>query len=107
MADAGMLRIIAALRLVGVVAIALFAATARAQVLGDSPSAGNAAWAYGVAVSHDPEKAWREQDAERKYREVIKKIPEKKSSSNDPWKGVRQGSTTSSAAPPADRHRVQ
>jgi len=97
-------RAIAAHRLVGAVAIvALFAATARAQVLGDSPSAGNAAWAYGVAVSHDPEKAWREQDAERKYRDVIKKIPAKKSS-NDPWKGVRQESTTASSA---DRHRVQ
>jgi hypothetical protein len=96
-------RVIAMLyRLVGVAAIvALFAGAACAQVLGDSPSAGNAAWAYGVALSHDPEKAWREREEERKYRDVIKKIPEKKSSS-DPWKGVRQEST-----PSADRHRIQ
>ena len=94
-------------RLVGAVTIlALFAENARAQVLGDSPSAGNAAWAYGVARSHDPEKAWREQEAERKYRDVVKKIPDKKSS-NDPWKGVRQESAASSAASSADRHRVQ
>ena len=91
-------------QLVGAAAIiALFAGTVRGQILGDSPSAGNAAWAYGVAVSHDPERAWREQEAERKYRDVIKKIPEKKSSTNDPWKGVRQELTASSA----DRHRVQ
>jgi hypothetical protein len=88
-------------RLVGILSIiALFAGTARAQVLGDSPSAGNAAWAYGIARSHDPENSWREQVDERKYREVIKKIPEKKSS-NDPWKGVRQEPT-----PSADRHRI-
>ena len=91
-------------RLVGATAIlALFAGTVRAQVLGDSPSAGNAAWAYGVARSHDPEKAWREQVAEQKYWDAIKKVPAKKSS-NDPWKGVRQESTASSTA---DRHRVQ
>jgi hypothetical protein len=89
-------------QLVGAVAIVLFAGTALAQVPGDSPSAGNAAWAYGVARSHDPEKSWREQEDERKYQKVIKKIPEKRSS-NDPWKGVRQESTAS----PADRHRVQ
>jgi hypothetical protein len=88
-------------KLLGTAAIiALFAAPARAQVLGDSPSTGNAAWAYDVARSHDPEKTWREQEDERKYREVTKKIPEKKSS-NDPWKGVRQDPT-----PSVDRHRI-
>jgi hypothetical protein len=98
-----MLRAVVLHRLVGTVAIlALCTGIARGQILGDSPSAGNAAWAYGVALSHDPEKAWREQEAERKYRDVTKKIPEKKSS-NDPWKGVRQELTASSA----DRHRVQ
>ena len=34
-------------------------------MLGDSPSSGNAAWAYGGARSHDPEKTWREQEDER------------------------------------------
>jgi hypothetical protein len=87
--------------------IALFIGTVRGQILGDSPSTGNAAWAYGVAVSHDPERVWREQDAERKYRDAIKKIPDKKPSTNDPWKGVRQESTTSSTASSSDRHRAQ
>jgi hypothetical protein len=101
-------RAIATLKqLVGAVAtITLFAGTARAQVLGDSPSAGNAAWAYGVARSHDPEKAWREQEDEQKYRDAIKKIPERKSA-NDPWKGVRTESTASSPMSSADRHRIQ
>jgi hypothetical protein len=39
----------------------------------------------------------REQEIERKYKETLKKIPNKKPS-NDPWAGVR-------AAPVADRHR--
>ncbi|WP_068024243.1 hypothetical protein [Rhodoplanes sp. Z2-YC6860] len=39
----------------------------------------------------------REQEIEYKYRETLKKIPNKKPT-NDPWAGVR-------AAPVADRHR--
>ena len=84
--------------------VVLFTGTARAQVVaGDSPNRWNAAWAYGVSRSHDPETAWRRQEeerAERKYQEVVKRIPDKKPS-NDPWKNVRQAPTE------ADRHRAQ
>lgn len=39
----------------------------------------------------------RDMEIERKYKETLKKIPDKKPV-NDPWAGVRQ-------APVADRHR--
>jgi len=81
--------------------IVMSAGTARAQVVpGDSPNRWNAAWAYGVARSHDPETVWRNQEVERKYQEVVKSIPAKKGS-NDPWRNLR-------AAPAeVDRHRAQ
>jgi len=81
--------------------IVVSAGTARAQVVpGDSPNRWNAAWAYGVARSHDPETVWRNQEVERKYQEVVKSIPAKKGS-NDPWRNLR-------AAPAeVDRHRAQ
>ena len=82
-------------------AIVLFAGTALAPVVaGDSPNRWNAAWAYGVSRTHDPETAWRRQEEDRRYQEVVKRIPDKKPSS-DPWKTVRQAPTE------ADRHRVQ
>jgi hypothetical protein len=75
--------------------------TTRAQIVaGDSPNRWNAAWAYGVARSHDPETVWRRQEEERAYQAALKTIPSKKPS-NDPWKNVR------ATQPEADRHRAQ
>jgi hypothetical protein len=88
--------------LINAVAIViLFSGAARAQVVaGDSPNAWNAAWAYGVSRTRDPETARRRQEEERKYQTAVKNIPNKKPS-NDPWENVRQAPTE------ADRHRAQ
>jgi hypothetical protein len=57
---------------------------------------------YGFSLSPGYERPltaqdMREQEIEYKYKETLKKIPNKKPT-NDPWAGVR-------AAPVADRHR--
>jgi hypothetical protein len=57
---------------------------------------------YGFSLSPGYERPltaqdMREQEIEHKYKETLKKIPNKKPV-NDPWAGVR-------AAPVADRHR--
>ena len=57
-------------------------------------------YSFGLAPGYEtPMSAERIRDAEieRKYKETMKKIPDKKPS-NDPWAGVR-------TAPVADRHR--
>ena len=63
--------------LINAVAIViLFSGAARAQVVaGDFPNAWNAAWAYGVSRTRDPETARRRQEEERKYQTAVKNIP--------------------------------
>lgn len=59
------------------------------------------AWpAYERPIS--AEAAQRNADIERKYRETVAKIPNRRPS-NDPWKSVRQAP----AATTPDRHRVE
>ena len=88
-------------RLIGAVAVILaFAPAARAQVIpGDSPTT-RIYWS-GMGNNLSSEDRWREAESEQKYREAVKRIPDRKPS-NDPWKKVRPASTTV-----ADRHRVQ
>lgn len=96
-------------QLVGAAAIVvMFAGAAHAQVPGDSPGMGvGAAVANSrglgiVSRSHTPDGAWSEYEADRSYRETVKRIPDKKPP-KDPWGNIRQAP----AASAADRHRVQ
>jgi len=97
-------------QLIGAAAIiVLFAGTARAQVHGDSPNTGLGAAVLnspgslgGIMRSHGPENSWPDYEAERQYRDALKRIPDRKPS-NDPWKTIRQAPAASSG----DRHRVQ
>jgi len=82
--------------------IALLTGTARAQIPGDSPNMGvgaAVAGSRGLGIVSRPH-VWEGYQSERNYSDTVKRIPDKKSS-NDPWKNVRESSTT------ADRHRPQ
>ena len=108
----GMPQAIVMLRqLIGAAAIiVLFAgAGTRAQVLGDSPNTGlgaavaNSRGSIGsIMRPHGPESSWPDYEAERQYREVLKRIPDRKPS-NDPWGNIRQAP----AAASVDKHRAQ
>ena len=89
--------------------IVLFAGTASAQMVpGDSPNQGVGAAVSGsrglgaISRTRAPKGNWSEYENERNYRETVKRIPDKKPSS-DPWKNVRSTPTASSV----DRHQPQ
>jgi hypothetical protein len=90
------------------VVVLLLCAAARAQVPGDSPNMnlGNAVLgSSGLGVfsgSRGLAGSSADQENERRYRETLKRIPDKKAS-NDPWKTIRPASTASAV----DRHQVQ
>jgi hypothetical protein len=82
--------------------IVLSTGFAHAQITPITSGLPDNAYNYGYSLSPGYERPitaqdMREMEIERKYRETLKKIPNKKPS-NDPWAGVR-------AAPVADRHR--
>jgi hypothetical protein len=82
--------------------IALSAGLAEAQITPIASGLPEGANNYGFSLSPGYERPitaqdMREQEIEYKYKETLKKIPNKKPT-NDPWAGVR-------AAPVADRHR--
>jgi len=84
--------------------ILLSAVVARAQITPITSGLPDNANSYGFGLMPSYERPMSAQDAreleiERKYRETLKKIPNKKPA-NDPWAGVR-------VAPVADRHRPQ
>ena len=84
--------------------VLLSAGVARAQITPITSGLPDGAGGYGYSLSPGYEtpisaQSYRDVEIERKYRETLKKIPDKKPS-NDPWAGVRQ-------APVADRHRAQ
>jgi hypothetical protein len=77
----------------------------QAQIIGDSPNTG-----LGAAVRaspgiftrhHGPEGTSYDYEGERQYREALKKIPDRKPQTRDPWGNIRQAPTTA----PVDRHR--
>jgi hypothetical protein len=90
------------------VIIILVSGTARAQVPGDSPNMniGNAVMgSSGLGVfsgPRGPAGSSADHENERRYRETLKRIPDRKAS-NDPWKTIRPASTASRP----DRHRVE
>ena len=82
--------------------IILSAGLAEAQITPIASGLPEGANNYGFSLSPGYERPltaqdMREQEIEYKYKETLKKIPNKKPT-NDPWAGVR-------AAPVADRHR--
>jgi hypothetical protein len=82
--------------------IVLSAGLAEAQITPIASGLPEGANNYGFSLSPGYERPitaqdMREQEIEHKYKETLKKIPNKKPA-NDPWAGVR-------AAPVADRHR--
>jgi hypothetical protein len=84
--------------------VLLSAGHARAQITPITSGMPDNANNYGYSLMPSYERPisaqdMRELEIERKYRETLKKIPNKKQA-NDPWAGVR-------AAPVADRHRPQ
>lgn len=83
------------------VAVVLSAGLARAQITPIASGLPEGVGNYGLNLNgyERPITAqdMREQEIEKKYRETLKKIPNKKPPS-DPWAGVR-------AAPVADRYR--
>ena len=84
--------------------VLLSAGIARAQITPITSGMPDNANSYGYSLMPSYERPisaqdMRELEIERKYRETLKKIPNKKPA-NDPWAGVR-------AAPVADRHRPQ
>jgi hypothetical protein len=95
-------------RLAGaVIAIALYAGAAAAQIPGDSPSSGIGS---AVANSHSRpilgisrQNVPRYSDEERQYETAVRGIPDGKPA-RDPWGNIRRGPTA--AAPAYDRHRV-
>ena len=97
----------AAHRFVAAAGLMLFAEIAHAQVVpGDSPNMGIGAAASsrptgvgGLSRSRVPAGPRDDYEAEQRYREVLKGLPNKKAS-RDPWATIR-------TAPPADRHRAQ
>jgi hypothetical protein len=102
------------LPLVAAVLLVLSAEFARAQVhdiTTGRPEYSGLDWSLAPAYwnSRSPEQAGRDTEIEEKYREAVKKIPDKKAS-NDPWKSVRPAAPAarpSAAAPTFDRHRAQ
>ena len=90
--------------------IVLLAGIARGQGLpGDSPNSGIGAAVANSPASirnilrlHGPEGSWSDYEGEQRYRETLKKIPNRKPSS-DPWRTIRQTPTASSP----DRHRAE
>jgi hypothetical protein len=91
-------------QLIGATAvIVVYAETASAQVIpGDNPAT-YVYWSEGFSNLHSTEDRWRDAAAEQKYREAVKKIPDRKAS-NDPWRTIRQAPA---AAAPVDRHVVR
>jgi hypothetical protein len=90
------------LPIIAFVTVLLSAGLARAQItpIASGLPEGADGYRFGLTPGYErPLTAQdiREQEIERKYKETLKKIPNKKLS-NDPWAGVR-------AAPVADRHR--
>ena len=82
--------------------VVLSTGIARAQITPITSGLPDSAYNYGFTLSPGYEtpisaQGLREMEIERKYKETLKKIPDKKPS-NDPWAGFRQ-------APVADRHR--
>jgi hypothetical protein len=93
-------------RLIGAAAIVVLSAGfARAQVYQSLPNYGlnDDSVRFGLLPyyesSRSPEDLVRDQEGERRYRETMAKIPDKKSS-NDPWRKLR-------ATPTADRYRPE
>jgi hypothetical protein len=86
-----------------VIIIALLTGTAHAQIVpGDSPNMGvgaAVAGSRGLGVVSRPH-LWEGYQSEKNYSDTVRRIPDKKPS-NDPWKNVREPSTT------ADRHQPQ
>lgn len=82
--------------------VLLSAGLARAQItpIASGLPEGADSYRFGLTPGYErplTAQDMREQEIEKKYRETLKKIPNKKPP-NDPWAGVR-------AAPVADRHR--
>ena len=80
----------------------LSAGLARAQITPIASGLPENANNYGYSLTPSYERPltaqdMRDMEIEQKYKETLRKIPNKKAS-NDPWAGVR-------AAPVADRHR--
>jgi hypothetical protein len=97
-------------RLIGAAAIVVLSAgLACAQIYESLPGYGlnyDDSARFGLVPYYEstrsPEDLVRDQDSERRYRETMAKIPDKKPS-NDPWRKVR----AAPAAVPADRHRPE
>jgi hypothetical protein len=75
-----------------------------AQYTGPIPNSGQDSgginwYALPLIDRHAPQDVEREREIEQKYRETLRKIPDKKPS-NDPWRSVRP-------APTFDRHRPE
>jgi hypothetical protein len=84
--------------------VLLSAGFARAQITPITSGLPDSAYNYGFTLSPGYEtpmsaQSVRDMEIEQKYKETLKKIPNKKPS-NDPWAGVRP-------APVADRYRPQ
>ncbi len=93
--------------LIFALALAILAASsARAQVTGPIPNSGLDDGRYNwTAIPMDygrsttPEEVGRVNEIDRRYRETVAKIPDKKPS-RDPWKNIRPAPTAAAA----DRH---
>jgi hypothetical protein len=88
--------------IVAVAIMVLSAGLARAQItpIASGLPEGADGYRFGLTPGYErplTAQDMREQEIEKKYKETLKKIPDKKPS-NDPWAGIR-------ASPVADRHR--
>jgi hypothetical protein len=97
-------------KLVGTAALIIVSAgAAHAQMTGPVPNTAQDnrpyynPWAIG-GRERTPEDAGRDAEIEMKYRETLRtKIPDRRPSSNDPWRTVRQAPAATSSA----KHRVE
>jgi hypothetical protein len=97
-------------KLIGAAAIVVMSAgAARAQHTGPLPNSGfYGDDRFGISMwppltrAQTPEDVGREHDIEQQYQETLRtKIPDRKPSSNDPWRKIRPAPAAS------DRHRLQ